>query len=174
MLFNKTFEAFCAWIVSCSNLGVGTWLTTWLVFPTFRLSSLVFCTTFRAWLGPPQLLIANIPWCVCTHPIDPMGVHFLCCVHGNKHTRTHDAIHDTFFVIARNVDLHVGWEQLHAFPSITFNSFHRQIDIVPTKDGICTLANVVIMNPTWVDLWCIPKFLIRPKLGPSQSNNEIV
>jgi len=25
-----------------------------------------------------------------------MGIHFLCCVHGNKRAGTHDAIHDTF------------------------------------------------------------------------------
>jgi hypothetical protein len=29
---------------------------------------------------------------MCTHPIDPMGIHFLCCFHGNEHTWTHDAI----------------------------------------------------------------------------------
>jgi hypothetical protein len=167
MFFNETSEAFCAWILSCSSLGVGTWLTTWLVFPVFQLFSPIFCITVCTWLGPPQPSIVGIPWCVCTHPIGPMGVHFLCCVHGNKHTRTHDAIHDTFVVIAGNVGLHVGREQLHALPSITFNSFRWQVDIVFTKDDICPLANVVIMNPTWVDLWHVPKFFVGRKLGPS-------
>jgi hypothetical protein len=68
--------------------------------------------------------IVSIPWCVCTHPIDPMGIYLLHCVHGNERTGTHDAIHDTFATITRDVNLHVGWKQLHAIPLTTFNSFH--------------------------------------------------
>jgi hypothetical protein len=48
--------------------------------------------------------------------------------------------------------LHVGQEQLHALPLITFKSFRQWIDIVLTKDGICTLTNIVIVNPTWAHL----------------------
>jgi hypothetical protein len=33
------------------------------------------------------------------HPNDPMGIHFLCCAHGNKCMGTHDAVCDTFVVI---------------------------------------------------------------------------
>jgi hypothetical protein len=46
----------------------------------------------------------------------------------------------------------VGREQLHALPSITFNFSHQRVDIVLTKDGICTLVKVVIANPTHADL----------------------
>jgi len=46
----------------------------------------------------------------------------------------------------------VGQKQLHAFPSITFNSFHRQINIVLTKDGIRNLANVIIIDPMGTNL----------------------
>ncbi len=35
----------------------------------------------------------------CAHPINPMGIHFLCCVHGNEHTRTHDVVCDIFVTI---------------------------------------------------------------------------
>jgi hypothetical protein len=38
---------------------------------------------------------------MCTHPIDLMNIHLLCCVHGNKHPWTHDAICDTFVAIVR-------------------------------------------------------------------------
>jgi hypothetical protein len=48
---------------------------------------------------------------------------------------------------------HVGWEQLHALPLITLNSSYQQIDNVFTEDEIHTLANVVIANPTHVDLF---------------------
>jgi hypothetical protein len=34
-----------------------------------------------------------------------------------------------------------------------FNPFCWQVDIVFTKDDICTLANVVIINPMGVDLF---------------------
>jgi len=47
----------------------------------------------------------------------------------------------------------VGQTQLHALLSTTFNSFHRQVDIVLTKNRICTLANVVIIDPTHADLF---------------------
>jgi hypothetical protein len=41
---------------------------------------------------------------------------------------------------------------LHVLPSSTFNSFHWWINIVLTKDGIHTLADIVIADPTQVDL----------------------
>jgi hypothetical protein len=122
MFFKKIFEAHCAWISSCSNLGVGTWFITWLVFPTFQLSFPIFSITLCTRLGLPHPSIACIPWCVCTHPIDPMGIHLLCCAYNNKRTRTHDAIHNTFATIARDVGFHMGWKQLQVFLSITFNS----------------------------------------------------
>jgi hypothetical protein len=81
-----------------------------------------------------------------------MGIHLLCCIHGNEHTKTHDAICNTFATIAQNVDFHMKWEKLHAFLSTTFNSSHWRIDIVLTKDGIRTLINIVIANPMWIDL----------------------
>ncbi len=41
-------------------------------------------------------------------------------------------------------------------PSTTFNSFRQQIDIVFTKNGICTLTNIVIVDPMRANL--IPLF----------------
>jgi hypothetical protein len=67
---------------------------------------------------------------------------------------THDVVCDTFVAIAQDADFHVGWEQLHALPSTTFHSSCQQVDIVFTKDGICTLADVVIVDPTQIDLFC--------------------
>jgi hypothetical protein len=45
----------------------------------------------------------------------------------------------------------MGREQLHALPSTTFNSSCQRIDIVLTKYGIHTLADIVIVDPTQVD-----------------------
>jgi hypothetical protein len=76
-----------------------------------------------------------------------MGIHFLHYAHGNEHIGIHDAIHDTFVTIARNVGFHVGWEQLQVLPSTTLNSSYRRVDIVLTKDGIRIIVDVVITNP---------------------------
>jgi len=62
---------------------------------------------------------------MCTHPIDASCVLLLHCTHGNERIGTHDVVRDTFVAIARDVDFHVGREQLHAFPSTTLHSFRR-------------------------------------------------
>jgi hypothetical protein len=107
---------------------------------------------FRTWVGLPHPSIANIPQCVCTHPIDPMGIHLLDCVNGNKRIGAHDAIHDTFATIAWDVGFYEGWKLLHVLLSTTFNFFHWRINILLTKDGIRTLVGVVIADPTWIYL----------------------
>jgi hypothetical protein len=43
---------------------------------------------------------------------------------------------------------HVSRKQLHTLLSTTFHSFHQQVDIWFTKDGIHTLVIVVIADPT--------------------------
>jgi hypothetical protein len=77
-----------------------------------------------------------------------MGIYLLRCAHDNECIGTHDAIHDLFATIMRDASFHVGQEQLHALPSTTFNFFHQRINGVLTKNGIHTLTNVVIANPT--------------------------
>jgi hypothetical protein len=46
----------------------------------------------------------------------------------------------------------VGWKQSHALLSITFNSSCWWVDIVLTKDDICTLVDIVIVDPTQANL----------------------
>jgi hypothetical protein len=114
-------------------------------------------------LGLPHPSIASIFWCVCTHPINLMGIHFLCCAHNNECIRTHDGVCDTFVDIVRDVGFHVWW--LHVLLSNMFNSSHQWINIVFPKDDIHTLVNVVIVDPTWADLLprsCVTKGLLLP------------
>jgi hypothetical protein len=80
-----------------------------------------------------------------------MSIHLLCYTHGNECIGTHDAICNTFVAIARDVGFHVGQKQLHVLPSTTFSSSCQQVDIVFTKDGICTLADILIVDPTRAD-----------------------
>ncbi len=152
ILLDMISEAHRAQILSCSNLGAGASFMAPPIFLGFWLISLVFSITLQIWLGLARPSVVCHLWCVCTHPIDSIDIHFLHCVHGNEHTGTHDVVYDTFAVIVHDVCFHVGWEQLHALPSNTFNSFHRRIDIVFTKDGSCTLVNIIIANPTRADL----------------------
>jgi len=149
---DEIYEAHHARILSCYGPRVNVWLTTWPIFLAFRLSSLIFSTTLRKQLRLPHPSIVSVFQCVCTHPINPMGIHLLHCVHGNECIKTHDAICLTFAFIAQDVSFHVGWEQLHALPSPTFNSSCQQINIVFTKNDIHTLTDVVIANSTQADL----------------------
>jgi hypothetical protein len=96
MFFNGTFEAHRVQILSCSGPKASIWFIVRPVFPTFRLFSPIFCSALHMQLGLPHPSIVSILRCVCTHPIDPIGIHFLRCAHGNKCIGTHDAIHDTF------------------------------------------------------------------------------
>jgi hypothetical protein len=81
-----------------------------------------------------------------------MDIHLLCCTHGNNCTKTHDAIHDTFVAITQDVGFHVGQKQLYVFPSTMFHSFLQQINIVLTKNGIRTLVDITIVDPTQANL----------------------
>jgi len=81
-----------------------------------------------------------------------MGIHLLRFVHGNEYIGTHDVICDIFVAIAWDATFHVGQEQLHALLSITFNPSRQWVNIVFNKDGICTLTNVVIVDPMRANL----------------------
>ncbi len=71
-------------------------------------------------LGLPHLSIISFPQCVCTHPIDPMGIHLLCCTHGNEHKRTLHVICDTF---CHNPTLRKCEDETHTPEMGTWESF---------------------------------------------------
>ncbi len=154
MFCNGISKAHCAWILLCSSRRASAWLIV-KPYSLVWLTSLVFSTTLWIQLELPHPSIVSILRCVCTHPINPMGFHLLHCVHCNKCTWTHDVVRNTFVTIMWDVDFHKGWEQLHALSSNTFNYSRWQVDIVLTKDGIHTLIDVVIADPTQANL--LPK-----------------
>ncbi len=82
-----------------------------------------------------------------------MGVHLLRCVHGIECIKTHDVIRDTFVTIVRDVGFHMGRKQITCTSFNHIHSFCWWVDIVFTKDGIRTLADVVIVDPTWAYLF---------------------
>jgi hypothetical protein len=113
-----------------------------IIFPNFLHITLVY-----------HILQLQVSFNACAHIPSTLWVFtFYVCTHGNKRIGTHDAICDTFDAIVRDASFRVGQEQLHALPSTTFNSSHQRVDIVLTKDGICTLVNIVITNLTQANL----------------------
>ncbi len=114
MFSDEIFEAHHNQILSCLGPRVGAWFIIRLIFPTFQLFSPIFSTSLWMWLGLAHPSIASLPQWVCTHPIDSMGIHLLCCAHDNECMGTHDAIHNIFVAIVWDVGLYVGQEQLHA------------------------------------------------------------
>jgi hypothetical protein len=77
-----------------------------------------------------------------------MDIHFLHCVHGNNRKKTHDVVHDTFALLCTMLAFMWDENNYMHFPSNMFNSSRRQVNIVPIKDGIHTLINIVIVDPT--------------------------
>jgi hypothetical protein len=47
---------------------------------------------------------------------------------------------------------HVSRDQTHVLSSPSLQSSHEQVDIMLLIDGICTVTNVIIVDPTRVDL----------------------
>jgi hypothetical protein len=47
----------------------------------FHLDLYVFSTTLRTRLGFSHPLILGVSHWICNQPLDPMGIHLLCCVH---------------------------------------------------------------------------------------------
>jgi hypothetical protein len=62
------------------------------------------------------------------------------------------------------------------------NSFRRQVDVVFTKDGIPTLVDVVIANPTRVDFFSnlaqfkdlLPSMQLKPKKEVITTDNPLI
>ncbi len=134
------------------NSEVGAWLIIWPIFLGFQLVFSIFLTIFWIHFGLPQPSIASVPQCICTHPIDPMDIHLLRCVCDNKHIETHDVICDTLLPLCMMLASRWVENNYMHFPSNMFNSFRQQVDIVFTKDDICTLVDIIIVDPTWMDL----------------------
>jgi hypothetical protein len=55
---------------------------------------------FQIWLVFPHPLVPSLLHGVCTHPINPLGIHLLECAHDNEYTWPHDAMQDVVALIA--------------------------------------------------------------------------
>jgi hypothetical protein len=64
---------------------------------------------------------------------------------------THDVIQDSFTSITKDVKLHVLCKQTHVLLMLSFQSSRQQMNITFAINGICTLANVINVNPICVN-----------------------
>jgi len=59
---------------------------------------------------------------ICGQPLDPMGIHLLCCACGRERTTSHDIMQDAFASITTNASFHVAHQQNHVPLPPTFHS----------------------------------------------------
>jgi hypothetical protein len=72
---------------------------------------------------PPHPLIFGRIHCLCGQPLDPMGIHLLCCAHGGERISFHAVIWDAFTSIARNVKFHICKNKLMFFHCLFLSPF---------------------------------------------------
>jgi hypothetical protein len=72
---------------------------------------------------PPHPLTFGLTHCLCGQPLDPVGIHLLCCAHGGERIAFHDVVRDAFTSIARDVKFHILQEQIDVFSSSFLKSF---------------------------------------------------
>jgi len=65
---------------------------------------------------------------------------------------TYNAIQNSFASVARDIEFYVVCEQTHVLPISFFQSSWQWMDIVFSVNGTCTLVDVVIVDPTYVNL----------------------
>jgi len=83
--------------------------------------------------------------------VRPHGIHLVCCAHGGERIALHDAIRYAFAPIAKDARFHVFLKPNPCSSMPFLQSSSRRVNIVLSIDGIRTLVNVVIANPTQID-----------------------
>jgi hypothetical protein len=81
-----------------------------------------------------------------------MGIHLFHCTRGGERTTSHDAIRNAFVSIVRDARFHILQEQTHILQPPSFQNFHQRVNIVWSIDSICTLDDVVIVDPILTNL----------------------
>jgi len=76
----------------------------------FYLALNIFFFEMRTKLGLPHLLALRLSNDICGQPLNSMGIHLFCCIHGKERMTSHDAMWDAFASIMRDVGFHVAHE----------------------------------------------------------------
>jgi hypothetical protein len=70
----------------------------------------------------------GVSQCICSQPLDPMGIHLFWCVHGEKTTISHDVMWDVFVTTTRNVRFHISQAQTPCHAIFAMLSWHYVIN----------------------------------------------
>jgi hypothetical protein len=123
----------------------------YLIISSFYMVSNIFSLMLFIRLGVPHLTICGMGRCIYGWFIDSMKIHFFMVLQGRMHCNPQH--HSGFFAsITKYVGFHVLHEQTHVFPLFSFYSLKQQVDIMFTTNGVHTLTNIIIINPTQANL----------------------
>jgi hypothetical protein len=77
---------------SCARSGASICLLTCLVVPFFHVLKDYFSITLHIKLGLSHPLLLGVSHCICSQPLDPMGIHLFCCAHGGEKMTSHNVM----------------------------------------------------------------------------------
>ncbi len=90
----------CVWYLMRGQVRVHSCLPTqWSFFDWLQIFFLVHSF--------PHPLALGLSHCIYGQPLDPMGIHLICCTHGGERTASHDIVWDAFAFITKDVRFHV-------------------------------------------------------------------
>ncbi len=115
---------------------------------------------FALWilLSFPHPLVIGLTHSIYGQSLDPMGIHVVHCAHGEKRTTSSGVIQDALHPLQKMQSLMFFQKQTHVLSPPFFQSSSRRINIVLSIDGIHTLVNVAIADPTHVDFGIMGNF----------------
>jgi len=67
----------------------------------------IFFITLHSKLSLSHPLVFGVSHCICSQPLDPMGIHFFRYAHGGERTISHNVMQDVFLAIAKDARFHV-------------------------------------------------------------------
>jgi hypothetical protein len=148
LLVDTPLDITQAHLHSCVGPRASVWLLVRPTTPSFCLSKAHFFITLCIHLGLSHLIVAHLSWCQCGHTNDDLGIHLLWCPCGNECKTIHDTFQDIIATIVLESRTHVKREVSHLFPCYT----KRRMDILITSNNFHTLMDIVIVDPTRIDI----------------------
>jgi hypothetical protein len=95
IFLNLSYDSHWMFEVVCGPSG-GVWLLACLVIPFFHLPLNVFSITLHIKLGLFHPLVLGVSHCICSQPLDPIGIYLLHCAHGGKRMTSYDVVRNVF------------------------------------------------------------------------------
>jgi len=79
-------------------------------------------------------------------------------------------VRNVFVAIVKDVKFHVSQKQTHVLPPFAMKASHHQINIVLSVDDVGMLVDVVITDPTRIDL--VSQDILSCRVVVTISSNE--